>query len=594
MTREKNLAALEASHPTLANRLEQSPEQSDQSSFVVTRAKDGRPTLSVTMALDKTLAIHSRHAPEREAESLTAGIDPDAEAPVVLLGMGLGYPLISLAEKLPPDRTIVLVEPDMDLFRLALEHLDMAYALKRPGLILLVGLDEDDTIKAVSRLQVEHRFSPICLIPLKSLVKARPDVYQGLEAGLRDMTGDALRKRLTYPRFDRDKLKVLIVNSKYYLIPEVEAGLSTLGHEYRRLMIRDKEFSSEEVVRDLLRVTAEFQPDFMLTINHLGFDREGILTRLIENVGLPFASWYVDSPTLILTHYHHNRSELGAIFLWDSDYIEDVKNIGFDKVHYLPLAADVTRFNPKNGRRNPLRSLACDVSFVGNSMTGPVSRKIRELGVPDDFTPHLERMARAFITHPDKMAGSVIDQKTKAHPYYQSLDQRRVIDLGALITWRATQIYRLERVVKLAEFGATIIGDEKWRDMLGDDRFSTPGPLGYYEQLPWFYPVSKVNFNATSLQMKTGLNQRIFDVPASAAFLITDNKRQLADLYDPGKEVVTYDHPDEIPELVRYYLGHDPERQEVIQRAHRRTMAQHTYAHRIEILVNTMRREFGL
>ncbi|MBU1741253.1 MAG: glycosyltransferase, partial [Proteobacteria bacterium] len=407
------------------------------------------------------------------------------------------------------------------------------------------------------------------------------------------MSRGTLKKRLDYPRLGRPNCRVLILNSKYYLLPEIQHALDALGHEHRLILIRDKEVSSDDLIRDLLRLTADFQPDFLLTINHLGFDREGILTRFLETIELPFASWYVDSPTLILRHYHHNLTDLGAIFLWDSDYIPDVRRIGFDRVFYLPLATDPAQFAPLNGRPSPLDNLACDVSFVGNSMVGPVTKKMKQLGMPADFGPHLDRLAGAFAHGPARSAEEVFDDQAAADPWFKSLDEGGRIDLAALITWRATQDYRLRRVERLAGFEPTLIGDLEWRRLLPDPRFKTPGPLNYYQELPDFYPLSRINFNATSLQMKTGLNQRVFDVPACRAFLLTDHRTQIEALYEVGREVITYGHPDEIPDLVRYYLDHPAAAGAVARAGFRRTMAQHTYVHRLGRLMDVMRREFA-
>ena len=47
---------------------------------------------------------------------------------------------------------------------------------------------------------------------------------------------------------------------------------------------------------------------------------------------------------------------------------------------------------------------------------------------------------------------------------------------------------------------------------------------------------------------------------ASAHFSITDAKRNLAELFEPGEEVVTYATEDELVEKIQYYLGDEPER----------------------------------
>jgi spore maturation protein CgeB len=586
-----NLALLAKRHPAAAAAL--AAAQAGPGRYQVITAADGRPTLSGVDERGRTVSIHGRRDPQREADALADRLDAHGTGPVVLLGLGLGYPALALARRLAAERPLVIVEPNLDLFRLALEHLDLTEVLARPRTTLLVGADRETVIEAVTRLQIQAGLAPISLVVWRPLVRFDPGRYAPLAEALETMSRGTLKQRLDYPRLKRPNLKILILNSKYYLLPEIEHALDALGHEYRLILIRDKEVSSEDLIRDLLRQAAEFQPDFLLTVNHLGFDREGILTRFLEMIDLPFASWYVDSPTLILRHYDRNLSARGAIFVWDSDYVADVRRLGFERVYYLPLATDPTQFAPGNGRPNPLARLACDVSFVGNSMVGPVTKKIEQLGMPDDFQPVLERLAAAFERGPARAAEEVFDDQAAAHPWFGSLDEAGRIDLAALVTWRATQAYRLRRVERLAEFSPTLIGDLEWRELLPSQNFKTPGPLSYYQQLPDFYPLSRINFNATSLQMKTGVNQRVFDVPACRAFLLTDRRAQLEALYDVGREVITYDQPDEIPELVRFYLDHPDRARAVAEAGYLRALAEHTYVHRLAKLVTVMRREFG-
>ncbi len=587
----KNLAALAGQDPDAAARVEAAGQ--GPAGFAVTQAANGQPTLTGRDQDGRTVSIHSRRDPGREAAALAGQLPEQIQGPVVLLGVGLGYPLAAVASTIPADSPLVVIEPDADLFRLALEHLDLRAALTRAGTHWLIGQEADLVQDTVTRLQIRANLAPIALLAWRPLVRARAETYAGLAESLTAMTRGTLKKRLDYPRLDRPHCRVLILNSKYYLLPEVQHALDALGHEHRLILIRDREVSSDDLIRDLLMLTAEFQPDFLLTINHLGFDREGILTQFLETIDLPFASWYVDSPTLILRHYHHNLTDLGAIFLWDSDYIPDVKRIGFDRVYYLPLATDPAQFAPLNGRPNPLARLACDVSFVGNSMVGPVARKAAQLGMPDTFQPHLDRLAEAFIRSPARSAEDVFDEAATADLWFRSLDEGGRIDLAALVTWRATQEYRLSRVARLAGFEPTLIGDLEWRQLLPSQEFKTPGPLNYYQQLPLFYPLSRINFNATSLQMKTGLNQRVFDVPACRAFLLADHRTQIEALYQVGREVITYGHPDEIPDLVKYYLDHPAQARAVAEAGYRRTLAEHTYVHRLAKLVEVMRREFA-
>ena len=93
--------------------------------------------------------------------------------------------------------------------------------------------------------------------------------------------------------------------------------------------------------------------------------------------------------------------------------------------------------------------------------------------------------------------------------------------------------------------------------------------------------------------MKGAVNQRVFDVPVCGGFLLTDHRRQMEDLFEPGREIVCYREPGEIQDLVRHYLARDDARRAVTEAARKRILAEHTYDLRLASLVRTMREIYG-
>jgi spore maturation protein CgeB len=92
------------------------------------------------------------------------------------------------------------------------------------------------------------------------------------------------------------------------------------------------------------------------------------------------------------------------------------------------------------------------------------------------------------------------------------------------------------------------------------------------------------------MQMKAAVNQRVFDVPAAGGFILTDFKEQLAEVLEPGREVICYHHPEEIPDLARFYLDHPEARRKIIGRGRDRILREHTYRHRLQEMLAVLRR----
>ncbi len=176
------------------------------------------------------------------------------------------------------------------------------------------------------------------------------------------------------------------------------------------------------------------------------------------------------------------------------------------------------------------------------------------------------------------------------YPGFGDLPLSAQVDLEAAVLWQASQWDRVERVSALAETGLKIFGDPAWADFLADPA-TYGGSLNYHRELPAFYQCADVNLNLTSLQMKNGLNQRIFDVPASGAFLLTDHKEALWDLFAPD-EVVTFRSTEEARDKLAYYLKYPETRRRVATRARERVLSQHTYGHRVQAITRHMTETF--
>lgn len=85
-------------------------------------------------------------------------------------------------------------------------------------------------------------------------------------------------------------------------------------------------------------------------------------------------------------------------------------------------------------------------------------------------------------------------------------------------------------------------------------------------------------------------NMRLYEATGVGTLLVTDAKRNLADLFEPGEEVVTYASEDELVEKIEHYLGNEEERARIARAGQERTLSDHTYARRMRELVEILDR----
>jgi spore maturation protein CgeB len=99
------------------------------------------------------------------------------------------------------------------------------------------------------------------------------------------------------------------------------------------------------------------------------------------------------------------------------------------------------------------------------------------------------------------------------------------------------------------------------------------------------FNAAKIVLNVMHYGEIMGVNDRCFEAAGCGAFQIVDWKPNIAEFFEPEKEVVTFRTLGELKEKVRYYLEHEKERKEIADRAYERAHREHTYEKRLKRLL---------
>ena len=508
----------------------------------------------------------------------------------VLLGSGLGYALNEILNNTDSDIAVV----DKESKILAHTKLDQQ-ANKR--ITWINNQTPGHALTQLTKWQKEHgnlTFAP-CTLPF--YLRLDRDYYATIQKSLEMNQHFNFWQKAQYPKFQKQEPKILLITSKYFLIGEIIDACERMDISYRLLQITDDEIAHNEFIERLLKIVIEFKPDFAFTINHLGVDREGLLMDLLEQLKLPLASWFVDNPHLILYKYQGLNSPWTSIFTWDVDNIKSLRENGFQHVFYLPLGTTPERFKSPAPFAVP-NNWNADVSFVGNSMIYKVAMRMKAAKPCKELLHVYRDLANGFSKHEER---SVYAYLSSQHPEllnaYASLEStERQLSFETMITWEATRQYRNSCVKQILPFKPLLVGDKGWKLTFPQKQYSWRWhqEISYYDELPYFYPLSQINFNCTSKQMKGAVNQRVFDVPAAGAFVLTDWRDQMENLFEPGKEIAFYESPEQIPELINFYLANPNARQAIIKAAQKRILNEHTYVHRLQTLIDHMREIYAL
>ncbi len=138
-----NLDAIRRRDPDLASRI----EQASPTCLAWSQAKTGHAVASINQN-NRTIALASRYDPLAEADKLVSSVEYQKIGCVVFMGLGLGYHVASMAEKMGKRGVMVVYEPDPGLWRAVLEQIDHTRWLGRTGTILA---DQSVTRPALTR-----------------------------------------------------------------------------------------------------------------------------------------------------------------------------------------------------------------------------------------------------------------------------------------------------------------------------------------------------------------------------------------------------------------------------------------------------------
>jgi hypothetical protein len=136
---KKNLSAL-AQNPRHRNKVSPRPFSDEIETFI---AKNGQTTLRCNGIL-----IHSAYDPKKEGEKFAQKIQPGSQ--VCLYGMGLGYHLGPLLERIGPEGSLLVIELNANLLSAAFTLNDLSEVFKDPRFQLIHSDNESTAADQIS------------------------------------------------------------------------------------------------------------------------------------------------------------------------------------------------------------------------------------------------------------------------------------------------------------------------------------------------------------------------------------------------------------------------------------------------------------
>lgn len=128
----QNLIVLKKHYPELYERI---INIEDTDNLQEVKSKNGM----INIVYNDEFWLHSRYNPESEAEKWVDNITIKDEDSLMISGLGFGYYLDKLINKFK-NKKIMIVEPNIFIFKKTLEHMDMTKYLKSENLVFMVDI----------------------------------------------------------------------------------------------------------------------------------------------------------------------------------------------------------------------------------------------------------------------------------------------------------------------------------------------------------------------------------------------------------------------------------------------------------------------
>lgn len=504
------------------------------------------------------------------------------------------------------NRGILVIEPSWPIFHAAMRRIDMRPMLRSKRVFWAIGEYARD--EAMNRIEntlcyaAAHplfflAFSESSRLDSLNLRHICHELKQEVHRKKSDLLErlDRLPETLRRPRREKPRiwsfedLRGLARYStiQHALMRTLHRSLSQLGYETEYLTLRDGEYYPPYY--RILRM-ALFEPDAVFLCNRSPSYDIAIGAKTTRSLPIPMLTWFADDPFYAEHLLERNGVAPNEHFLAaDLDWRDTLLRHGAREVGFMPGAATQTR----RGRRRSRH--VCDLVFVG---------QVRDLRsffaqLSPDWRIYCEKVIEQKLNFPRKNVRAVMDQF--AMPSLLPAD--RLDELRQKILWEANTRFRLRIAALAANYDLRLFGNEDWAKLLPENIHKRCffGPLRR-QKLFEVYRNARITLNIHSLQSATCLNVRDFDAPASGGFLLSDWLPKADEVFKPGflndlplnpesrHEAFFYRSLRELKPLIEYFLNHEEERLAVIERARRRVLAEHTYAHRAEFLHNIFQR----
>ncbi len=377
----------------------------------------------------------------------------------------------------------------------------------------------------------------------------------------------------------------------------------------------------------------------------VSFNYFPMVSMICNTCQIPYYAWVYDCPHFTL-YAKQIGLPCNHIGIFDREMARQLEGYGVNTVHHVPLAVDTACFDAVISQATPQEKdrFRCDISFVGSLYTDAYNYYDRlfggedavkqtnlqkgsaECGSRQEKQPETDCESRqeecpetgweaiasgisrqCFAYHEDYLRQAVTDGKIDLHGIQVRMEKQGLmlgedyyakaedIFLAAVLEKKVTVEERRILLTRLAERFAISDGDgdrgSHFRLYTGSDTAGLPeldscncGIVDYHTQMPLVFAGSRINLNISLRSIHSGIPLRVLDIMACGGFVLSNWQPEIAEYFEEGVEIVTFDSREDCLEKTAYYLSHEEERRQIAANGKRKVQEKFSYQNGLDRL----------
>ena len=326
-------------------------------------------------------------------------------------------------------------------------------------------------------------------------------------------------------------MKRIIVVSKY-MVPYDNGfyaanALIEMGHEVRTF----GNMITEKPFESLMELIHRFNPELVLIIKGIGVQEEWI--DALKQHNILTVIWYPDVDDKIPEWVVPLARKVDFFFTMAEGWIGEWKKQGVEHISWLSQGFEPSFFSHRGITPYERETYQSDITFIGNI---------------DSTKLYLSRRYRLS----------------------------RIIKDGFQLKWWGQRLGR-------KPVNIPVIFSKLGR--------SYGGRSVYFQDFAKIVQCSKLflAFDAVP-QVRKSMSARMYTAIGCGAFYLCQYVDGMEEVFVPDKEIVTFRDDDEMIDKIRYYLPREDKRREIAGNGQRRILAEYTYQHRLNEMMDILRK----